>query len=61
MQPSIEGDTDDNRYSTDDKSMGSGTHIPKETGVDNSDAESILIDRKEENEIFGDGCGDKSM
>ena len=61
MQQEIEGETDDKEYSTDDESMGSVTHIPKETGVDNSDTESILTDGKEENGSNGDGDGDESM
>ena len=41
--------------------MGGGTHIPKGTGVDNSDTESMLTEGKEENGSNGDGCGDESM
>ena len=55
MQQEIEGETDDKEYNTDDESMGSGTRIPKETGVNNSDIESMLTDGKEENGSNGDG------
>ena len=61
MQQAIEGETDDKEYNTDDESMGSGTQIPKETGVNNSDTESMLTDGKEEDGSNGDGCGDESM
>ena len=37
LQQEIKGETDDKEFSTDDESMSSVTHIPKETGVDNSD------------------------
>ena len=46
MQQEINGETDDKESSTDDESMGSVTHIPKETGVNNSDTESMLTERK---------------
>ena len=59
MQQEIEGETDGKGYSTDDESMGSATHIQKTTGVDNSDTESMLTDKKEENGSNGDG--DESM
>ena len=35
---------DDNELSNDDDSMGSVSHIPKETGINNSDAESMSMD-----------------
>ena len=60
-QQEIEDETDDKEYNTDDKSMGGGTDIPKGTGVDNSDIESMSTDGKEENRSNGDGCGDESM
>ena len=61
MQQEIKGETDDKEYNNDDESMGNGTHIPKETGVDNSDTESMSTDGKEENGSNGDRCGDESM
>ena len=56
MQQEIKDETDDKEFSTDNESMGSVTHIPKATGVNNSDTdtESMLIDRKEESESNGD-------
>ena len=50
MQQEIEGETDDKEFSTDDETMSSVTHIPKETRVDNSDTESMSMDGKEEKE-----------
>ena len=57
MQQEIEGETDDKESSIVDESMGSVTHIPKETGVDNSDTESMSMDGKEESGSNGDGDG----
>ena len=40
----IENKMNDNEFSNDDESIGSVTHIPTETGVNNSDAESMSMD-----------------
>ena len=47
----IEDKMEDNEFSNDDESMSSVTHIPKETGVNNSDVESMSIDGKDEIEV----------
>ena len=50
-----EDEMDNNEFSNGDERMSSVTHIPKETGVNNSDTESMLIDGKDENKSDGDG------
>ena len=43
----IEDKMDDNEFSNDDESMGSVTHIPTETGVNNCDAELMSMDEND--------------
>ena len=51
----IKDEMEDNEVSNEDESMNSLTHIPKEIGVNNSDAESISTDGNDGNRSDGDG------
>ena len=60
-QQEIEDEMADKEHNTDEECMSGGTDIPKGTGVDNSDIESMTTDRTEENGSNRDGCRDASM
>ena len=47
---------DDNEFSNDDESMGSGSHIPTDTGINNSDAESISMDGNDNSDDEDQRC-----
>ena len=59
-QQEIEDETADKEYNIDEECM-SGGNIPKGTGVDNSDIESMTTNETDENGNNRDGCGDESM
>ena len=59
-QHTIEDETADNEYYNDEEWAKSGD-IPKETGVDNSNKESMTTNETEENWNNRDGCKDESI
>ena len=59
-QQAIEDETADNEYYTDEE-WTNGGDIPKGTGIDNSDIESITTNETEENGNNRDRDGDESM